>query len=242
MLASLGGFKPMSWLSSPKVRLALIVNGLYFISLFATHSPPHKRPSFLERARARREGRSASLLPDYNVPPASPYKLSSASATESGTQLHVSLREDLTLVERPGHTLLLSPSFSASLNPTEEPAFVRLNFILYSGTETCPGDCPLTITADGATIWTSYSHGDSPGWQRVPHSTETLEDGRVVETKGAESLTTQMSYEGFIRMITAKRVIVRLGPDWVELNYGQLDALRDMYRRLKQQPPPDGSD
>ena len=233
----------MSWLSSPKVRLALIVNGLYFISIF-TPPTPHTRPRLFAHARATREARPASLLPQYDIPPASPYKLSRASAFESGGLLHVSLNQDLTLDERPGRTLLLSPTFSARINPAAEPTFVNFNFFLYSGKETCPDDCPLTITADGVTVWTSYSHGDSPGWQRklVPHSTEMLLDGGVVETTGAESLSTQVSYEGFIQMLSAKRVIVRLGPSWVELNYDQLEALRDMHRRLTQPPPPGDSD
>jgi len=243
MLAPLGGLKPMSWLSSPKVRLALIVNGLYFISIF-TPTTPHTRPRFFAHARATREARPAPPLQRGSVPPASSYKLSRASASESGGLLHVSLYQDLTLVERPGRTLLLSPSFNARQNPAEEPDFVLLNFIRYSGDETCPDDCPLTITADNATVRTSYSHGSSPGWQRerVPHSAEKLEDGRVVETMGAESLSTWMSYEGFIDMISAERVIIRLGPDRVELNHDQREALRDMYRRLTQPPRPDESD
>ena len=233
----------MYWLSSPKVRLALIVTGLYFIRLF-TPTPRHGRPHLFARTRAPRSERAALLAQPGYVPLPPPSAPSRASAYESGGLLHVSLNNDLTLVQRPGRKLVLSPSFSAPTRPSEEPKSVLFNFIIYSEKEACPGDCPLTITADGVTVWTSYAHGDSPGWQRerVPHSSAKLEDGRVIETMAAESLSTMISYEGFIDMIGAKRVVVRLGPDWVELTADQIEALRDMYRRLPQPPPPDDSD
>jgi hypothetical protein len=233
----------MKWLSSPKVRLALIVNGLYFISLF-TPTPRHGRPHLFAHARVARTERAAPYSQPTHVPLAPPNAVSRATAYESGGMLHVSLSKDLRLVQRPGRQVLLSPSFSARTYPPEEPSFVLLNFIIYADKESCAGDCPLTITADGGTVWTSYSHGDSPGWQRerVPHSSTKLEDGRVVETVAAEALSTKMSYEEFIDMISAKRVIVRLGPDWAELTHDQIEALRDMHRRLPQSPAPGDSD
>lgn len=219
----------MSWLTSPKVRLALIVNGLYFISLF-TPSQPHRRPRLFARARLPLAERPASDASNR------------VTTFDNGNKLYVTLSKDLILVQRTGWKLLLSPSLSAGTHPAEEPEFVLLTFILFSKDGACPGDCPLTITADGVTMWTSYSHGDAPGWERerVPQSSEKLADGRVVETPGVESLSTKMTYKNFVNMISAKRVIVRLGPDWVELNDDQLEALRDMYRHIP--PPSDDSD
>ena len=43
-------------------------------------------------------------------------------------------------------------------------------------------------------------------------------------------------------MISAKRVVVRLGPDRVELTADQIEALRDMHRCLPQPPAPGDSD
>ena len=229
----------MRCLSSPKVRLALIVNGLYFISL-VTPTTPHTRPRLFAHAREpwNKSASPSAPQPDH-VPPAPPIAAYRASAYESGGLLHVSLTKDVTLVQRPGRKVLFSPSFSAPTRPPAEPDSVLLNFIIHAGEQTCPNDCPLTITADGVTVWTSYSHGDSPGWQRerVPYSSAKLDDGRVVETLAAESLSTRMSYGAFINMISAKRVIVRLGPDWIELTADQIEALRDMHRRLPQPPP-----
>lgn len=251
MLAPLGGFKSMFWLSSPKVRLALIVNGLYFISVF-TPTTPHTRSSFFERARASRGGDHAmtAAQPDY-VPLPPPSATSRASAFESGGLLHVSLNNDLTLVKRPDHRLVLSPSFSAPTSPPAEPQSALLNFILYttSDQETCPGDCPLTVKADDEIVWPKRSAiapgGHTYSWKRgsVPHSSVQLEDGRVVETMGAESFSAEVPYETFLDIISAKRVFVRLGPNWVELTDDQIEALRDMHRRLPPlPPPPDDSD
>src|SRR5215207_5934858 len=223
MLAPLGGFKPMSWFSSPKVRLALIVNGLYFMSLFTTPWSHHKRPGFFERARATRDARSVRAVPvaqpDY-VPLPPPSAPSRAAAYESGGGLHVSLTKDLTLVRRAGRTLLLSPSFSVRTFPRaeenlEEPDSVLLNFIIYADGETCPADCPLTIAADDKVVWPDYTHAGtpaySPGWQRVrvPYSSAKSADGQVVETMAAESLSIRISYEQFLDTISARRIIIK---------------------------------
>ncbi|HEX8147213.1 MAG TPA: hypothetical protein VF591_08550 [Pyrinomonadaceae bacterium] len=233
----------MHWLASSKVRLALIVNGLYFISLFTTPSPRHARPRFFAQARQQVQARRAAeaTQPGY-VPLPPPTAPSSASAYESGGMLHVSLDKDLTLVKKPGRTVLLLPSFGASKVSAAGPESVLLNFIIYSDKEACPGDCPLTINADGVTVWTSYSFG--AGWQRerAPGSSSTLADGSVVETLAAESLSTNVKYDNFIDIISARRVIIRLGSDRVELTADQIEALRDMHRRLPQPPPPDDSD
>ncbi len=244
----------MSWLSSPKVRLALIVNGLYFISIF-TPTTPHTRPRFFAHARESRAERVANrdyaipdAQPDY-VPPPPPPAPSRASAFESGSLLHVSLKNDLTLVKRHDRKLLLSPSFNARTFPPAEPQSVLLNFILYTTADgkSCPGNCPLTIKADEEEVWPARSgihpgkHSYSLKRESVPHSSDKLEDGRVVETMAAESFSAEIPYDKFLDIISARRVVVRLGPDWVELTADQIEALRDMQRRLPQPPPRDDS-
>lgn len=237
----------MKWLSHPKVKLALYVNGLYFLSFFAPPSPHHARPHFLDQARASLADRpphaSPARPPEY-VPLPPPSAPSRATAFESGGMLHVSLSQDLMLVKRPGRTLLLSPSFNARTYPPGEPDFARLSFVVYADKETCPDDCPLFITADGATLW-PFTGAHDPRFntytwkrERVPHSSSKLPDGSVVETLAAESFTAEMFYETFLDMLSAKRVIIRLGPDKVELTVDQIEALRDMHRRLPQPPPP----
>ncbi|HEX8188718.1 MAG TPA: hypothetical protein VF586_10220 [Pyrinomonadaceae bacterium] len=232
----------MHWLASPKVRLALIVNGLYFISLFTTPSPHRTRPHFFAQAREQVQvQRAAGAMQPVYVPLPPPTAPSRASAFDAGGMLHVSLNNDLTLVKKPGRTVLLSPSFSAS-KAAAGPETVLLNFIIYSDKVACPDDCPLTINADGVTVWTSYSFGATWQRERVPGSSSALADGRVVETLAAESWSTNVKYDNFIDIISARRVIIRLGSDWVELTADQIEALRDMHRCLPQPPPPDDSD
>jgi hypothetical protein len=230
--------KTMCWLSSTKVRLGLIINGLYFISLF-TPTTEHRRPNFFSQAREHVAEREATTVhPDPVLPPPTNAP-GSALVSESNGMLNVSLNKELTLVYRPGRKVILAPWFSVRARRFEEPKSVLFSFVIYTNNETCAGDCPLTITADGVTVWTSYSHGDSHGWlrrSRVPGSSAKLEDGRSIETMSAELLSTLISYKGFVDMIGAKRVVIRLGPDWVELTPDQLEALRDMHRRLLPQP------
>ena len=233
----------MHWLSKPKVKLALFVNALYLLTFFTPPSPPNTRRHLLAHTRRPPAVRHSPVgLPEY-VPLPPPSAPSRAAAYESGGMLHVSLSKDLTLVKRPGRELRLSPFFSAPAYPPNEPEFVRLSFILYTDKETCPGDCPLTITADGATMWPLTEAADprfnTHGWrrERVPHTSSKLPDGSVVETLATESFHTEMSYETFLDMLSAKRVIIKLGPDRVELTADQIEALRDMHRRLPQPPP-----
>src|SRR5215210_4299823 len=98
----------MNWLSSPKVRLGLIVNGLYFISLF-TPATPHNRPRLFAHTREPvvvvSDSMVAAPAPPAYVPFAPPAPRSRAAAYESGRLLHVSLDNDLRLVSRPGRAL-----------------------------------------------------------------------------------------------------------------------------------------
>ena len=240
----------MRWLYSPKVRLGLIVNGLYFISLF-TPTAPHRRPRLYARTHEARAERAAHVVPPGYAPLPPPSGPSRATAVESGRLLHVSLSNDLTLVKKPGRTLLFSPSFDAVTRPPEEVELgpVSFRFILFSDQQICPADdCQFTVTADGVSVWPERRRDNtlyfSPGWAResVPHSSKKLDDGRVVETTAAESLTMKIPYDLFFEIISARQVTIGLGPDRVELTAEQIEALRDMHRLLPQPPPPGETD
>jgi hypothetical protein len=225
----------MNWLSSPKVRLALIVNGLYFISLLTPPAAP-TRSRLFPRGRGDYAARAASTKAPVFVPlapPSAPSKATTAVSKEFD-QLDVYLTNDLTLVAKPGHRLLLSPTFTTRASRPEPPDSVLLRFISYSDERTLSNTTPLTITADGEEMLDESSHlwygGDA-----VPAGS----GSQVVEGVGVE-----LPYEVFIRIISARQVIVRLGPDGVELTADQVEALRDMPRRLprqlEDQPPPAG--
>jgi hypothetical protein len=153
------------------------------------------------------------------------------------------LTKNLTLVRRPGRVLQLALFFHASTNPPEEPDSVDLSFTLYTDEEnSCPEKCPLTIVADNLSLSpayvrsgaTSHASGLSPGTKRERGSQSEVE--QMSESKFLDLVSTNISYAQFVEIIGAKRVIVRLGTDWVELPPDQIEALRDMNRHLSRLP------
>lgn len=221
----------MHWLSSPKVRLALIVNGLYFISLLTPPAAP-TRPRLFQRAHGDYTARAApKKAPDFAplAPPSAPAKATTLVSKEFD-QLDVYLTNDLTLVAKPGHRLLLSPTFTTRASKPEAPDSVLLRFVSYSGEQMLSKTTPLTITADGEEMLDENAHlwygGDA-----IPAG-----DGRRM----IEGIGVELSYEVFLKVIGARQVIIQLGADRVELTADQIEALRDMPRRLPQpeDPPP----
>ena len=228
----------MSWHSSPKVRLALIVNGLYFISL-VTPTTPHTRPRFFARAGERFDARaSAKTPPTYAplAPPASTPSKAAVNYVKDFDQLDVFLTNDLTLVRKPGHVLMFSPTFTTRLSVPGQPRSVLMRFVSFSDQQFYTERTPLLISADGAYEWNdtaSVVYGP-PRRNTGRHSVTTDAGGNMVETVGVE-----VPYETFLEVISARKVIVELGDDSAELNPEQIEALRDMHRRLPQ--PYDGT-
>jgi hypothetical protein len=224
----------MSWLSSPRVRLALIVNGLYFISIF-TPTPPHTRPRLFARAGERRDARFSTKTPPAYAPLAPPSSATSKAATNSVKdydQLDVYLTNDLTLVRKAGHTLLFSPTFTTRMSVAEPPRSVLLRFISFSEEQVYSEKTPLLISTNGRYKWDdSWDVVYGPARTNTGrHSVTTNDEGRVVETVGVE-----LPYETFLEIISARQIIIELGPDQVELNADQVEALRGMHRLLPQQ-------
>jgi hypothetical protein len=221
----------MDWFFRPKVQLGLFVNLIFVV--FTIVSPifgEHRRSVYI----ARTVEYDPPLISHAPLPPRpAPSKITSV---ESDGQVSVSLRDDLTLVRKPDRTLVFAPSFSARARPAAElPSTVTLRFTIFSsGEEACPDACMLVINADGARVWESAANGTfSTGWTRnkVPASTITLDDGQVAETLAAETFTTQIPYVTFVNIISARRVVLSLGPDKVELTDDQIQILREMNRR-----------
>lgn len=221
----------MHWLSSPRVRLALVVNGLYFLSLLTPTAAP-TRPRLFPRAHEDYALRAApKKAPAFAplAPPSAPTR-ATIKVMKEFDQLDVYLENDLLLVSKSGHRLYLSPTFTTKASRPKEPDSVLLRFVSYSDVKILSNTTPLSITADGidkvdesAHLW--YGGGALPG-----------SSSPVIEGVGVE-----VPYEVFIEIVSARRVIVELGPDRVELNADQIEALRDMHRRLPQQvedPPP----
>jgi hypothetical protein len=213
----------MNRLSSPKVRLALIVNGLYFISLF-TPATPHTRPRLFSRAYDNSAASKRTPVVTTPAPPSPPSKATTHVAKQFD-QLDVYLTNDLTLVSRPGHRLMLSPTFTTRASKPEPPDSVLLRFISYSDERTLSNTTPLIITADGEDRINVCSHL----WYGGNANARTV-GGQVVEGVGVE-----LPYYIFVEISYAKEVIVQFGRDRVRLTAEQIDALRDMHCRLPQQ-------
>lgn len=229
----------MDWLSKPKVLLGLIVNGVYLLFCLATPSsqrPPHAYSHpLLERSEPAAQGRPLPYVP---LPPPSKASKAESYYVSASDQLLVYLSNDLTLVNRPGHKLLLWLSFSVKNKSGEEPRGVFLRFVSRSRITSFSPDSQLVITADGVLKW-PHGQSNEPAqeapWRnggKLPYSIE-LDQNGVVETMG-----TEIPYADFIDIISARRVVVSLGPDRVELTPDQVEALRDMHRKLPQPPPP----
>jgi hypothetical protein len=224
----------MEWLFKPKVQLGLLVNFAFIMFTLVSSSARVAAPARLRPAATYYDPPAVPYAP--LPPPAVP---SSSATTESDGRLNVFLNNDLTLVKKAGRTLVLSPSFITRGRPPEPPPAVTLRFTIFADKDACPGACMLVINADASHVWESAAKGTfSTGWTRekIPGSTIKLPDGQTAETLAAEILTTRIPYGTFVEIISARRVVLSFGPDKVELTHDQIEAMRDMQRRVAPQP------
>ena len=214
----------MSWLSSPKARLGLLVNGLYLVILIAPPLYWWRSRVFPHISESHRRARVYAPLP----PAAGPSKAITYRG-EGTNQVEVYLSQDLTLVEQPGHRLLLSPIYTADADASEPPETVLFRFVSFSRGQFYSDDSPLVILADGEQRWpvSSLLGSQMPSDPRARHSATDGENGHIVETVGEA-----IPYELFAEMVGAARVSIWLGQDSVVLSREQLEALRDLHRKL----------
>lgn len=232
----------MRCLSNPKMRLALIVNGLYFISL-VTPTAPHTRPRLFSHARNapyERDARVYTKTPPVEAPRLAPSKAAVYETTSRG-EFDVYLTDDLTLVGGLSHTLMLSPTFNVTVEDPV-PRSVLMRFISYSDEQHYDDAVPLVITADGQDVWddTESARAGSLRPNSGRHSVTAGGGGQFIESVGVE-----IPYDIFARVAFARRVVIRLGDDGVVLRPEQIEALRDMHvnrpwRRTDYTPPPRG--
>lgn len=231
----------MNWLSNSKVRLGLIVNGLYFLSLALPSATPSGVPNargLNGRAAASARLRAAATAPDYPtlLAQAGPQKAATHYWKDSD-QLDIYLSRELTLVRRRGHTLLLSPTFTARILNSQPPRSVLLYFTAFSHEQTYDRNSPFVIKADGTELWRYgwRAPGDeTPSGMKALHSAALDGSGMVAETLGHE-----IPFDIFVWMVGAQRVTLQLGPDLVELTPEQRDALHDMIAVMREAYLPD---
>lgn len=217
------------WLSSSKVRLGLLINGLYLLSVALPSQSEIGRRAYVHTyARPTSEASESPAKrppPVVNLPtPTGPTKAASYRDKVSNN-VTVYLEKDLTLLETRGRQLLLSPSFT--LQPDDSPGSVLLHFVSYSRKPVLSTNNMLTVIADGRQVWPSYgpdqSWEDWPGELVPPFVNET-------ETGIVENVGKTIPYKVFAKAIGAKTVVINLGPHVLKLKAEQLEALRDMHR------------
>jgi hypothetical protein len=222
----------MDWLFKPKVQLGLFVN-FVFIMFTLVSSAAGEHGYNLQVVPLEPLTRPNNGTPIYVAlpPPTGPSRATSYLDRTSG-EINVYLDNDIDLIRRPGFLLLLSPTFTVS-STGEVPRSVLLRFVSFSGAQYFSYNNKLMLTTDGRQVWPAEGSELWHGWseEKVPYSTTVDDDGRVVETVGKD-----IPYEIFVRLISAKRVSLKLGPEETVLTAAQLSALRDMYRRLSQPP------
>jgi hypothetical protein len=222
------------WLSNPRVRLALLFNGLYFLSLYAPadHARWPQRPHAYEHFGADAPRRPPVYVP---LPPSTTPTRATSHRDERTGELNVYLQKDLSLTGSRGRRLLLSPTFAVRKGDGS-PESVLLRFISFSDAPLLSDGAGFVISADGRQVWPAVDQDGEPLWEgwaeeKVPPSTTPVENGGVVENVGKT-----IPYEVFAEVIRAKRVVLSLGPHLVELNAEQLEALRDLHRYTTQPP------
>jgi hypothetical protein len=223
----------MHWLSNPKVRLALIVNGLYFISLLTPTTPQAPSRLFARTFEhsAPREIEWKSKLVFPRLPAPSGPSRAATWVNKSHDQLDVYLANDLTLVQRPGYRLQLSPNFTTKASSPEAPPTVLMRFVSYSDGPANLRASRVSITADGVALW---DEGAGPGHSGPQPPTTVKDDGtdgEVVESRGIS-----LPYGIFFQIINSRQVVLKVGSDTFQLTAAQIEALRDMHRCLPQSP------
>jgi hypothetical protein len=224
------------WLSSSKVRLGLVINGLYLLSLLVPS--PRSTAVLYARTYERPPARLRAVEPPEYAPlpqQTQPLK-AEAHYWKQTDQLDVYLTRELLLVRERGHTLLLSPTFTTRALVPERPRNVLMYFSAFSHEQFYDRNSSFVITADGEELWRYgwRAPGDETPWNmKALHSAALDGSGQVVETLGHE-----IPYDLFVRIVGARRVAIELGPERIELTPEQLGAMRDMHSRLLQQTRP----
>jgi hypothetical protein len=220
----------MEWLFRPKVQLGLLVNFAFVMFTLASSSTGARRQRVVVDVRrgfdAVESSSSAAGAADDTssyVPLPSRFGPSQALAyhyPEAG-QIIVSTTHDLTLVRKDGRMLTLWPSFYVNGNSINPPRKVLLPFTSSAPARNYADECELEIGTEAGMIF----------WGTLPVSHDRLSKGRaqgVVERMGQE-----IPYSVFVKLVTSKRVTLKVGDEEITLTDEQLSALRDMQRCIQ---------
>lgn len=230
----------MEWLFKPKVQLGLLVNFIFVMfTLVSSSAGSHRQVTRVvveeRHGLAAVESNSAEPRPVESrpAPPAAtvegpfryvqlPPRVGPSQATSRRDQntgeLSVYPTREFTLVNKDGRTLTLWPIFYVSSPSITPPRKVLLRFTSNAPKQVYGGVCELKIgTESDSNLW--------PARKVASDITLKVDTKSVVETMAAD-----IPYPIFLKLVTSKRVTLRVGGEEVTLTESQLSALRDMQR------------
>jgi hypothetical protein len=138
----------------------------------------------------------------------------------SRNEVNVYTKDELTLAEKPGGKLTLSPILSVSGSVIRAPRTVLLRIYSFipARAATLPDECEVEVKSERGNFWVLAN---------VAHDTTSVGDTKV------EGMGVQIPYATFVGVVSSERVTVRVGQDEVTLTARQLEALRDMQRCIQ---------
>jgi hypothetical protein len=216
----------MEWFFRPKVQLGLFVNLIFVI--FTIVSPifgEHSRSLYVARAvesysrpisviETNSRPVSYVYLPPRKFPPQATF----AFGPPNGGEVSVYPKEDLTLLDKSGRRLTLSPVFATVRGRAPRQVLLRIYSYTTSRPATLPDEVEVEVKAERGNFWAVAN---------VAHDTTSVGDTKV------EGMGVNVPYATFVGIVSSEHVTVRVGQDEVTLTARQLEALRDMQRCIQ---------
>jgi hypothetical protein len=218
-----------NWLQTTQGRLAISVNAAYLVyCLLISGSGNGLTVEHYQSFTS--SSVSAPVLTNQSPFVAMPPRLQSSGKTQAtsfylnDSDTSVYPIEDLRLIAGRDLRLQFSPIISGiKVSDATRLPNVLFRFYSYGSEQHYSSDSVFELWSDGNAVWSSRW-----GYVRNGH-TVTLNDGGEV----VESLSYDIPYEVFLRIVSSKKLQIRLGVDQIDLTSKQFDALRDLQRCIE---------
>jgi len=214
----------MEWLFKPKVQLGLFVNFAFVMFTLISSSAGAGTNVRHVPVAERREPAAAPAEAAFRYVPLPPRLGPSQAASfrdQRTGQIIVYATREFTLVKKDGRALTLWPIFYATGPSITPPRKVLLRFTSTAPARFYSDECELEINAEeGANISAALP---------VTHDrTSTGGTQGVIETMAQD-----IPYPLFLKLVTSKRVTIKVGGEEMALTEAQLNAMRDMQRCIQ---------
>jgi hypothetical protein len=207
----------MEWFFRPKVQLGLFVNLIFVV--FTVVSPifgEHRSSVYI----ARTVESEPPPTPKVYLPPRKFLPQATSAFDPDMNQVSVYTKNDLTIMNKPGGKLTLSPIFFVGGSAIKAPRQVLLRVYSFTTARaaTLPDEVEVEIKGERGNFWAIAT---------VAHDTTSVGDTKV------EGIGVQVPYATFLGIVSSEHVTVRVGQDEVTLTAPHLEALRDIQRCIQ---------